>query len=55
MELLAILVLPALASALSLSPLGRRFAAPITLASAVIVFALAGRCGPQDRPHRPHQ
>ncbi len=42
MELLAILVLPALASALSLSPLGRRFAAPITLASAVIVFALAG-------------
>jgi hydrogenase-4 component F len=39
MELAAILIVPALASALSLLPLGRRFAAPITLAASVIVFA----------------
>ncbi|MGA9136956.1 MAG: proton-conducting transporter membrane subunit [Methylovirgula sp.] len=44
MELAAILVLPALASALSLSPLGRHGrAAPITLVAAIIVFVLASR------------
>jgi len=41
MELAAILALPALASAFSLSPFGRRFAAPITLAAAVLVLVLA--------------
>ncbi len=40
MELAAILIVPALASGLSLLPLGRRFAAPITLAATVIVLAL---------------
>jgi hydrogenase-4 component F len=43
MELAAILLIPALASALSLAPLGRRLAAPITFAAAVIVLALAAR------------
>ena len=41
MELAAVLAIPAFATALSLSPLGRRFAAPITLAAAVIILALA--------------
>jgi hydrogenase-4 component F len=41
MELAAVLIVPALASGLSLLPLGRRFAAPITLAANVIVLALA--------------
>ncbi len=41
MELTAILVLPAIASGLSWSPLGRRFAASFTVASAVIALALA--------------
>ena len=41
MELAAILFVPALASGLSLLPLGRRFAAPITLAASAIVLALA--------------
>jgi hydrogenase-4 component F len=41
MQLAAILILPALASALSFSPLGRRFAAPITLAANVLVLILA--------------
>ncbi len=41
MELAAILVVPALASGLSLLPLGRRYGAPITLAAAAIVLALA--------------
>jgi hydrogenase-4 component F len=41
MELTAILAVPLIASAISLSPLGRRFAAQITLAAAAIVFALA--------------
>jgi hydrogenase-4 component F len=41
MELTALLLIPVLASALSLSPLGRRFAAPITVAAAMIVFVLA--------------
>ncbi len=43
MELAAVLIVPVLASALSLSPLGRRFAAPITLLAAALVFVLAGR------------
>jgi hydrogenase-4 component F len=38
MELAIILIVP---SALSLLPLGRRFAAPITLAASTIVLALA--------------
>jgi hydrogenase-4 component F len=41
MALALILFLPALASAASLLPLGRRFGAPITLASAIIVLACA--------------
>ena len=41
MELLAVLALPAITSALSLSPIGRRLAAPITFGISVIVFALA--------------
>jgi hydrogenase-4 component F len=41
MELLAILVIPALASALSLVPFRQRLAAPVSLISAVAVFALA--------------
>ena len=41
MELAAILVIPAIASGLSLSPLGRRFAAPITLGASAIVLVLA--------------
>jgi hydrogenase-4 component F len=43
MELAAILLIPALACGLSLSPLGRRLAAPITLAGAFLVFLLALR------------
>jgi hydrogenase-4 component F len=41
MELAIILIVPMLASAFSLLPLGRRFAAPITLAASAIVLALA--------------
>lgn len=41
MELAAILIVPAIASALSLLPPGRRLAAPITLLAAAIVLALA--------------
>ena len=41
MELAAILVLPVIASALSLSPLGRRYAAPLTLVSTTAVLILA--------------
>jgi hydrogenase-4 component F len=41
MELTAVLVIPALASALSLSPIGRRFAALITLVATAIIFLLA--------------
>jgi hydrogenase-4 component F len=41
MELPIILLLPAIASALSLSPLGRRHAAAVTLVSAAIVLVLA--------------
>jgi hydrogenase-4 component F len=41
MELAAILVIPVLASTLSLSPIGRRFAAPITLIASAIVFVLS--------------
>lgn len=41
MELAAILVIPAIASGLSLSPLGRRFAAPITLGASAIVLVQA--------------
>jgi len=41
MELAAILFIPALASAVSLTPLGRRLAAPITLLGAFLVLLLA--------------
>ncbi len=41
MELAAILIIPAIASCLSLLPLGRRFAAPITVAASVVVLILA--------------
>jgi hydrogenase-4 component F len=41
MELTVILLLPAITSALSLSAIGRRYAAPITLVSAVVVLVLA--------------
>ncbi|MGH6848109.1 MAG: proton-conducting transporter membrane subunit [Methylocella sp.] len=41
MEITAILIIPAIASGLSLLPLGRRFAAPITLFATAIVLALA--------------
>ena len=47
MELAAVLIIPALASGLSLLPLGRRFAAPITLAASVIVLALAAAVATQ--------
>ena len=42
MELAAILIIPLIASALSLAPLGRRFAAPITIAATALVLVLAG-------------
>ena len=55
MQLSAILLIPAIASALSLSQPGRRFAAPLTLAASAIVLALAaavaieaGRGGQQN-------
>jgi len=41
MELAAVLVIPALASAFSLSPLGRRLAAPFTLVAAILTFVIA--------------
>ena len=41
MELAAILTIPAIASCLSLLPLGRRFGAPITVAASVVVLILA--------------
>ena len=41
MELAAILLVPAVASALSLAPIGRRLAAPLTTAANAIVLALA--------------
>jgi hydrogenase-4 component F len=41
MELAVILIVPAVASGLSLLPLGRRLAAPITLAGTTIVLVLA--------------
>lgn len=47
MELAAILIIPAIASALSLLPLGRRFAAPITLAATAIVLLLAAAVAAQ--------
>jgi hydrogenase-4 component F len=43
MDLTAILIVPAVASALALLPLGRRYAAPITLAGAAIVLTLTMR------------
>lgn len=43
MQLAAILLVPVLASSLSLAPFSRRFAAPITLAAATVVLALAGK------------
>jgi hydrogenase-4 component F len=42
MELTAILLIPAIASGLSLLPASRRFAAPITLVASAIVLVLAG-------------
>jgi hydrogenase-4 component F len=47
MELAAILIIPAIASSLSLLPVGQRFAAPITLAANTIVLALAGMVAAQ--------
>ena len=41
MELAAILIIPAIASCLSLLPLGRRFGAPITVAASGVVLILA--------------
>jgi len=41
MELIAILAVPAVASGLSMLPLGRRFAAPITVIAAAIVLGVA--------------
>ncbi|MGH9549825.1 MAG: hypothetical protein ACRD3W_10640, partial [Terriglobales bacterium] len=41
MELTAVLVVPIIASALSLLPLGRRFGAPITVVATLIVLGLA--------------
>jgi hydrogenase-4 component F len=41
MELTAILIIPTFASGISLSPWGRRLAAPITFISALLVFLLA--------------
>jgi hydrogenase-4 component F len=41
MELAVILAVPLIASGISLSPIGRRFAAPATLLAAAIVLALA--------------
>jgi hydrogenase-4 component F len=42
MELAAILIIPAIASCVSLLPLGRRFGAPITVAASSVVLILAG-------------
>jgi hydrogenase-4 component F len=41
MELAALLLIPILASAFALSPLGRRFAAPVTVAAMVVALGLA--------------
>jgi hydrogenase-4 component F len=41
MELAALLLIPILASGLSISPFGRRFAAPITVAAMVVVLGIA--------------
>jgi hydrogenase-4 component F len=41
MELAAILIIPIVASGLSLAPIGRRFAAPLTAAATAIILALA--------------
>ena len=41
MELATVLIVPAIASGLSLLPLGRRFAAPITIAATAIVLGAA--------------
>ena len=41
MELAAILIIPVIASGLSLPPVGRRFAAPVTVVATAIVFVLA--------------
>ena len=45
MELAAILLIPAVASLLSLAPTGRRLAAPVTLIAASAVFALVVHVG----------
>jgi hydrogenase-4 component F len=41
MQLAAILIIPVIASALSLSPLGRRYAAPVTAIAAAVILAFA--------------
>jgi hypothetical protein len=41
MELASILLIPLLASAFSLLPVGRRFAAPVTIIASAIVLGLA--------------
>jgi hypothetical protein len=41
MELAAILIIPLVASGLSLAPIGRRFAAALTAAATAIVLVLA--------------
>jgi hydrogenase-4 component F len=40
-KLAAVLIVPALASAVALLPIGRRFAAPITLVATIIIFVLS--------------
>jgi hydrogenase-4 component F len=47
MELAVILIIPALASAFSLLPFGRRYAAPTTVVAAAIVLLLAPRAAMQ--------
>jgi hydrogenase-4 component F len=47
MELTAILIIPALASALSLLPPGRRYAAPMTVVATALVLVLAPRVAVQ--------
>ena len=53
MQLTAILLIPAIASALSLSRPGRRFAAPITLIASAIVLALSASVA-EDVAHGGH-
>ncbi len=54
MELAAILIIPIVASGLSLAPIGRRFAAPLTTAATALVLVLAARVGDRGDPRRTH-